>query len=93
MFTKSLYATLIVFIINPNQRVSILGNNNISTSLWGLDSVDGEIDGSYVYGNLFGTGVDVYVIDSGIYVNHEDFNGRNIKCLHYASSETAGFMT
>ena len=45
---------------------------------WGLDRLDQRflpLSGSYSYGSD-GSGVDVYVIDSGILVNHADFGGR-----------------
>ncbi|XP_071948878.1 extracellular serine proteinase-like [Antedon mediterranea] len=47
---------------------------------WGLDRVDQRsqpLDGIYnVYGN--GTDIPVYVIDSGINVDHDDFGGRAV---------------
>ena len=48
---------------------------------WGLDRVDQRplpLDGSYTYGTN-GTGVTVYIIDTGINFTHSDFGGRAVK--------------
>ena len=45
---------------------------------WGLDRIDQRgvpLDGSYTYNNS-GSGVDVYIVDSGIRATHADFGGR-----------------
>lgn len=39
---------------------------------WGLDRIDGTMDEQYVYANS-GAGVNVYVLDSGINMDHEQF--------------------
>ena len=45
---------------------------------WGLDRIDGVDDNSYNDGDLTGggTGVRVYVVDSGVQGSHVDFGGR-----------------
>jgi len=46
---------------------------------WGLDRIDQRnlpLDGLYVYDVEAGSGVDVYVIDTGILTTHVDFGGR-----------------
>ena len=45
---------------------------------WGLDRIDGVDDNSYDDGDLRGggTGVRVYVVDTGIQGSHVDFGGR-----------------
>jgi serine protease len=46
---------------------------------WGLDRVDQEsatLDNLYYYKDSAGSGVDVYVIDTGVRITHNDFGGR-----------------
>lgn len=47
--------------------------------VWGLDRVDQEgssLDGLYYYKDSAGSGVDVYVIDTGVRITHNDFGNR-----------------
>jgi len=49
-----------------------------SSPTWGLDRIDQRYrptDQKYAYGSS-GSGVDVYVIDTGIRITHDDFGGR-----------------
>ncbi|MEU2060772.1 S8 family peptidase [Streptomyces sp. NPDC013455] len=48
---------------------------------WGLDRIDqGDTagDGTYTYPDKAGEGVTAYVIDTGVRVSHEDFEGRAV---------------
>ncbi len=52
---------------------------------WGLDRIDqrnGVRDGRYTY-NSYAENIDAYIVDTGINVNHLEFNGRAI--FHYNS--------
>ena len=54
---------------------------NVSTSSWGLDIVDqldGQLDNTFVAPES-GDGVDVYVVDSGVFSLHEQFVTENRK--------------
>ena len=48
------------------------------TQMWHLDRVDQSfgMDGYYLPVSQNGSGVDLYVMDTGIYAQHESFNGR-----------------
>lgn len=42
---------------------------------WGLDRIDGTKDGSYTYLSS-GSGVRIYIVDTGVDASHPDFGGR-----------------
>jgi len=44
---------------------------------WGLDRVDGIMDGQYSYGGT-GAGIRIYIVDTGVDSNHPDLSGRVI---------------
>ena len=46
-----------------------------SATSWGLDRIDGYMDGKYAYQET-GKDVHVYVVDSGVYAAHQDFENR-----------------
>jgi len=49
-----------------------------SNATWGLDRIDETdlpLDGFYEY-NFDGTGVDAYIVDTGVLASHSQFNGR-----------------
>jgi cerevisin/serine protease len=52
-----------------------------SGSTWGLVRVSEhnlKIDGHYFYGATSGEGVDAYIVDTGIYIENADFEGRAV---------------
>jgi subtilisin family serine protease len=68
-----------VAFIEKNQVMSI-NAVTISNPTWGLDRIDQTklpLSTSYTYTSN-GTGVDAYIIDTGILLNHVDFAGRAI---------------
>ncbi|HUG27236.1 MAG TPA: S8 family serine peptidase [Gemmatimonadales bacterium] len=70
---------------NPNvDYIELDGEMTISTTqsnaTWGLDRIDQRdlpLNGTYVY-NADGTGVNTYIIDTGIRFDHVDFGGRAV---------------
>ena len=61
--------------VEPNIKMHILGSQSGAT--WGIDRIDSRsgIDGVYNY-SATGSGVNVYVIDTGIMASHNEFSGR-----------------
>jgi len=56
---------------------------------WGLDRIseDGiDLDGRFVYTSSAGEGIDAYIVDTGIYIKHNDFGGRAKWGANYADS-------
>lgn len=54
---------------------------------WGLDLLDGVTDGVYNYPEgADGQGVDVYVVDTGVYTPHPEFEGRAIPGKSFVTS-------
>ena len=65
-----------VLAVEQDQTVSI--STTQSGATWGIDRVDQRVlplSGTYVY-NADGTGVTVYIIDTGMNLTHTEFTGR-----------------
>ncbi len=69
-----------VAFIEADQWIDVKGSQSNAT--WGIDRIDQTdlpLNGVYNY-NYTGNGVNVYVIDTGIHISHNEFGGR----AHYA---------
>ena len=71
--------------LSSNPRVAYVGPNRVirldvvqANPTWGLDRIDEAslpLDGAYGYA-YDGSGVNVYIIDTGIQITHDEFGGR-----------------
>jgi subtilisin family serine protease len=60
-------------------RVSQTCSRQQQTPSWGLERIDEReinLDGDYTYNSNNGRGVNVYIVDTGIYLGHSDYAGR-----------------
>jgi subtilisin family serine protease len=55
---------------------SVLPASAVVATSWGLDRIDGTLDGSYNPPALTGAGVTAYVLDSGVNISDSGFGGR-----------------
>ncbi|AHG88122.1 peptidase S8 and S53 subtilisin kexin sedolisin [Gemmatirosa kalamazoonensis] len=68
-----------VALVEQDQEIRAAGVESPTPS-WGIDRVDQRalpLDNSYTY-DTDGTGVSVYILDTGIYFAHPDFGGRAV---------------
>ena len=67
--------------IAEEDHMAELSSVNIQSSFdnWGLDRIDQQflpMDGLFHYNSRAGEGVDIYIVDTGIKIDHEEFGGR-----------------
>jgi len=70
-------------VVKASQSCSVQNN-----AVWGLDRIgerDLNLDGVYQYGST-GAGVDAYIVDTGINIQHTDFAGRVIWGANFADN-------
>ncbi len=89
---KSLQTDSRVAFIEPDQMMSI--SDDQSNPTWGLDRIDERdlpLDDNYHY-DYDGSGVDVYVIDTGILPTHTDFGGRVVGGYNTTGGSTNDYV-
>jgi hypothetical protein len=70
----ALCAPLVAHYEEPDTLFSIMEEQGGTT--WGLDRVDGVLDGKYAYNDSAGSGVRVYIVDTGVDATHREFGSR-----------------
>jgi subtilisin family serine protease len=53
---------------------------------WGLDRIDGLVDGRFTRSGYTGAGVSLYIIDTGVYAGHREFTGRVARGMDFTVS-------
>ncbi|KAK9710466.1 hypothetical protein K7432_008417 [Basidiobolus ranarum] len=75
---QSMRRTKWVDYIEEDALVQIAADSN-GVGSWGLDRIDQRglpLDQKYDFIDSGGVGVDIYIVDTGIFVEHSDFDGR-----------------
>lgn len=75
---KRLAADPAIAAVEQNQRVHLTDTTQ-SSAPWGLDRIDQAalpLSGTYTYPDSAGSGVTVYVIDTGVRITHTQISGR-----------------
>ncbi|KAF9923923.1 hypothetical protein FBU30_006039 [Linnemannia zychae] len=63
----------------PDLPVKMYGRVQSHPPSWGLDRIDqrpDKLDGLYHYPNSAGENITIYIIDTGVKIDHKDFEGR-----------------
>ncbi|MFI0366956.1 S8 family peptidase [Actinomadura sp. 1N219] len=68
-------------------RTAAGGGTQPNPPSWGTDRVDGKQDRVYTYPGA-GTGVSVYVLDTGVRISHRTFEGRAVDGYDFVDKDT-----
>jgi len=75
--------------IEADQEVHVSACASQSGAVWGLDRIDQrgiDLSGTFQYTSTAGNGVNAYIVDTGIQINHADFGGRAVWGANYADT-------
>jgi subtilisin family serine protease len=80
--------------VEADQTVHLVQDETITQTgaTWGITRVSQRklnLDGKYTYFASAGYGVDAYIIDTGIYLNHSEFEGRAVLGKNFIPEESA----
>jgi subtilisin family serine protease len=75
--------------VEPDQKISISAVETQSNAPWGLSRLSSRKPGAteYLYDSSAGEGTYAYIIDTGIFLEHPDFEGRAIFGVNLAETE------
>jgi enamine deaminase RidA (YjgF/YER057c/UK114 family) len=77
--------------IESNQEVHASAcTSQDASNIWGLDRIDQTsvtLNNKYTHSTTAGSGVDAYIVDTGILINHVDFAGRAKWGANFADSQ------
>ena len=68
-----------IIVSTLDERPQIITELQINPQNWGLDRISHKnagFEGRYIYPVNPGRGVDIYIVDTGVSISHEDFQGR-----------------
>jgi len=74
--------------VEADQRMFVSQScSQYSNAVWGLNRISEQelfLDGNYRYPSTSGSGVDAYIIDTGVYTSNTEFQGRAVFGVNYA---------
>jgi len=76
--------------IHPQVQMHVVGSQK--NAPWGLTRLSErklDLKKDYIYPDSAGTGVDVFIVDTGIWPGHTDFGGRATAAVSFVSGEDA----
>jgi len=79
-----------VKVVEEDKIAWVSEEQSLSYLQWGLDRLDSrqlDLDSKYKYDST-GTGVDVYIVDTGIRLNHQEFVGRALSHWDYVNNDS-----
>ncbi|EME38356.1 subtilisin-like protein [Dothistroma septosporum NZE10] len=88
---KSIEPDKRVYTNGPVSQLSECALTSQKPSTWGLGRISHRAKGSnvYVYNSNAGSNTDIYIVDTGIFVDHSDFGGRARMGANFVEGESS----